>query len=185
MRDLARAGKADFTMLSGCDGTALAFTLMGGHGTISVTANVAPRLMHQMIAAALKGDLAAAREAQRPSCCRCTSACSLKPIRSRSNGRWRAWVSAGGALRLPMTQMSVQHVAALEDAMRQAGIRGLMMAAYLLNSGRTAVAPARGGDACGACVALAGCSWTSRSDFVKTDKIDYKSQGQAQHRAFA
>ena len=65
MRDLARAGRGDFAMLSGCDGTALAFTLMGGHGTISVTANVAPRLMHEMIAAALKGDLANAREINR------------------------------------------------------------------------------------------------------------------------
>ena len=62
MRDLAAAGKRDFAMLSGCDGTALAFTLMGGHGTISVTANVAPKLMHAMIAAARAGELARARE---------------------------------------------------------------------------------------------------------------------------
>ena len=62
MRDLAAAGKRDFAMLSGCDGTALAFTLMGGHGTISVTANVAPKLMHAMIAAARAGEHARARE---------------------------------------------------------------------------------------------------------------------------
>ena len=121
LRDLARAGKSGFAMLSGCDGTALAFTLLGGHGTISVTANVAPKLMHQMIAAGLKGDVAAARELNN----------KLLPLHQRlfleANPIPVKWVVArmglaGGALRLPMTPLSAQHVAALEDAMRQAGI---------------------------------------------------------------
>ena len=121
IRDLARVGQADFSLLSGCDGTALAFTLMGGHGTISVTANVAPKLMHQMIAAALKGDLGTARDINN----------KLLPLHQRlfleANPIPVKWLVArmglaGGALRLPMTPMSPQHVAALEDAMQQAGI---------------------------------------------------------------
>ncbi len=121
MRDLAAAGKRDFAMLSGCDGTALAFTLMGGHGTISVTANVAPKLMHAMIAAARAGELARAREINN----------RLLPLHQRlfvePNPIPVKWVlarmgRAGGALRLPMTALSAQHHAVLEAAMRDAGI---------------------------------------------------------------
>jgi len=120
MRALKLAGKGDFAMLSGCDGTALAFTLLGGHGTISVTANVAPRLMHQMIAAALKGDLAGAREINE----------KLLPLHQRlfleANPIPVKWAVArmgksGDALRLPMTPFSPQHHAALEEALRIAG----------------------------------------------------------------
>ena len=120
MRALKLAGKGDFAMLSGCDGTALAFTLLGGHGTISVTANVAPRLMHQMIAAALKGDLATARELNE----------KLLPLHQRlfleANPIPVKWAVArmgksGDALRLPMTPFSPQHHAALEEALRIAG----------------------------------------------------------------
>jgi len=59
---LARSGHGDFAVYSGEDITALALMLMGGHGVISVTANVAPKLMAQMCAAALSGDVATARE---------------------------------------------------------------------------------------------------------------------------
>ncbi|MDE2048402.1 MAG: 4-hydroxy-tetrahydrodipicolinate synthase [Betaproteobacteria bacterium] len=45
-----------FSVYSGDDGTALALMLMGGHGNVSVTANVAPRLMHELCMAALAGD---------------------------------------------------------------------------------------------------------------------------------
>jgi 4-hydroxy-tetrahydrodipicolinate synthase len=50
-------------VFSGDDATAIALMLLGGKGSISVTANVAPALMHQMCAAAIAGDLATAREA--------------------------------------------------------------------------------------------------------------------------
>jgi len=46
----------DFMLVSGEDGQAMESILAGGHGVISVTANVAPRLMHEMCAAALAGD---------------------------------------------------------------------------------------------------------------------------------
>jgi len=46
-----------FSIYSGDDGTAVALMLLGGHGNVSVTANVAPRLMHELCAAALEGDV--------------------------------------------------------------------------------------------------------------------------------
>ena len=50
-----------FALYSGNDDTALALMLLGGHGVISVTANIAPRLMSDMCRAVLSGDFAAAR----------------------------------------------------------------------------------------------------------------------------
>jgi 4-hydroxy-tetrahydrodipicolinate synthase len=63
IRGLGAAGKTDFAVYSGEDVTALPLMLMGGHGVISVTANVAPKLMAQMCAAALAGDIPRARAA--------------------------------------------------------------------------------------------------------------------------
>src|SRR3954466_991708 len=60
--DLIKRAPRDFAIYSGEDSTALALILLGGHGVISVTANVAPKLMHQMCAAALVGDVKRARE---------------------------------------------------------------------------------------------------------------------------
>jgi len=54
--DLLRRKPGAFRVFSGDDATALAYLLLGAHGDISVTANVAPRAMHQMCAAALAGD---------------------------------------------------------------------------------------------------------------------------------
>jgi len=54
--DLLRRKPAGFAVYSGDDGTALAYILLGASGDISVTANVAPRAMHEMCAAALAGD---------------------------------------------------------------------------------------------------------------------------------
>ena len=60
--DLIKRAPRNFAIYSGEDATALPLILLGGHGVISVTANVAPRLMHEMCAAALVGDLRKARE---------------------------------------------------------------------------------------------------------------------------
>ena len=60
--DLIRRLPRNFAIYSGDDATALALMLLGGHGVISVTANVAPQLMHEMCAAALAGDVKKARE---------------------------------------------------------------------------------------------------------------------------
>jgi 4-hydroxy-tetrahydrodipicolinate synthase len=59
--DLLRRLPGDFAVYSGDDATGLALMLLGGRGVISVTANVAPRLMHEMCLAALKPDPARAR----------------------------------------------------------------------------------------------------------------------------
>jgi 4-hydroxy-tetrahydrodipicolinate synthase len=58
---IARAPK-DFALYSGDDMTAVAAMLLGFHGVISVTANVAPRLMRELAAAAMAGDAATARD---------------------------------------------------------------------------------------------------------------------------
>ena len=60
--DLIKRAPRNFAIYSGEDSGALALILLGGHGVISVTANVAPRLMHEMCAAALVGDVKKARD---------------------------------------------------------------------------------------------------------------------------
>lgn len=59
--DLILRAPADFAIYSGDDATGLALMLLGGHGVISVTANVAPKLMHDMCVAARAGEVAEAR----------------------------------------------------------------------------------------------------------------------------
>lgn len=59
--DLLRRAPADFAIYSGDDASSLALLLLGAQGVISVTSNVAPRLMHDMCSAAFVGDLVTAR----------------------------------------------------------------------------------------------------------------------------
>jgi 4-hydroxy-tetrahydrodipicolinate synthase len=59
--DLIRRAPKGFAIYSGDDATALALALLGGDGVISVTANVAPRSMHELCAAAFAGDVVRAR----------------------------------------------------------------------------------------------------------------------------
>jgi 4-hydroxy-tetrahydrodipicolinate synthase len=59
--DLVRRAPAHFAVYSGDDLSAVNLMLLGGHGNISVTANIAPRMMSEMCAAALAGDVARAR----------------------------------------------------------------------------------------------------------------------------
>ena len=54
---LIKQAPAGFSIYSGDDGTAVALMLLGGHGNVSVTANVAPRLMHELCMAAIEGDV--------------------------------------------------------------------------------------------------------------------------------
>lgn len=60
--DLLLRAPKDFAVYSGDDATGMALMLLGGHGVISVTANVAPKLMHEMCVSAMAGDVATARE---------------------------------------------------------------------------------------------------------------------------
>ncbi|HUQ28464.1 MAG TPA: 4-hydroxy-tetrahydrodipicolinate synthase [Usitatibacter sp.] len=60
VQELMKRVRKDFVVLSGDDATCLSYMLLGAHGVISVTANVAPRLMHQMCAGARAGKAAEA-----------------------------------------------------------------------------------------------------------------------------
>ncbi len=120
IRALAAAGKADFAVLSGEDLTALPLMLMGGHGVISVTANVAPQLMAQMCAAALRGDIAGARAAND----------RLLPLHRKlfveANPIPVKWALAemgliGGEVRLPLTPLAAAHHETVRAALREAG----------------------------------------------------------------
>ncbi len=110
-----------FSIYSGDDGTAIALMLIGGHGNVSVTANVAPRLMHELCMAAIEGR---AREA---------SAIHLKLIELHKNlfiepsPAPTKWAMAqlglcGEALRLPITPLTPAGQAAVGQAMRLAGL---------------------------------------------------------------
>ena len=119
--DLLQRAPNDFAIYSGDDASTLALMLLGASGTISVTANVAPKLMHEMCAAALNGEVAKARE-----------------INFRLLGLHRnlfveanpipvKWAVARmgkmkNILRLPLTPLSQTAYAAVEAAMRQAGV---------------------------------------------------------------
>ncbi|MDZ4097400.1 MAG: 4-hydroxy-tetrahydrodipicolinate synthase [Methylophilaceae bacterium] len=59
--DLIARAPAGFSVYSGDDASAMSLMLMGGKGVISVTANVAPKLMHALCEAAIAGDASAAR----------------------------------------------------------------------------------------------------------------------------
>jgi 4-hydroxy-tetrahydrodipicolinate synthase len=60
VQELMKRVRKDFLVFSGDDMTCLSYMLLGGHGVISVTANVAPRLMHEMCVAARAGNAAQA-----------------------------------------------------------------------------------------------------------------------------
>ena len=119
--DLIRRAPRNFALYSGEDATALALILLGGHGVISVTANVAPKLMHQMCAAALVGDVKKARELNN----------RLLPLHQRlfmetspSPVKW-AMAQMGlieYGLRLPMVPVSGRCHQPLREALHEAGI---------------------------------------------------------------
>ncbi|MNV60180.1 4-hydroxy-tetrahydrodipicolinate synthase [compost metagenome] len=108
-------------MYSGDDPTAVALMLCGGHGNISVTANVAPRLMHELCVAALAGDARRAMEIQ----------FKLMPVHKNlfveANPIPVKWAMArmglcGGTMRLPMTPLTNSNEAVVESALRTSGL---------------------------------------------------------------
>ncbi len=118
MRRMPKA--KSFTLLSGNDDTALAYMLLGGHGVISVTANVAPRAMAKMCDAALSGRLQEARSVN----------ATLMPLHSKlfveANPIPVKWAMAemgliGGTLRLPLTPLAASHHDTVRTALREAG----------------------------------------------------------------
>lgn len=117
--DLILRAPGDFALYSGDDASALAFMLLGGHGVISVTANAAPRKMHEMCVAAFRGDLATARAIN----------AKLFGLHQKlfveANPIPVKWVMArmghiGDGIRLPLTPLSAVNHDVLNAAMRQA-----------------------------------------------------------------
>lgn len=116
----ARCGP-EFAIYSGDDATTLALLLAGGDGCISVTANVAPRKMHLMCDAALRGETAEATRLND----------ELDDLHSalfvESNPIPVKWAVArmglaGAGIRLPLTPLSTQYHARVAAAMRRAGV---------------------------------------------------------------
>ncbi len=119
--DLLLRAPGDFAVYSGDDATTMSLILLGAKGTISVTANVAPRLMHEMCMAALEGDVAKAREINyRLLGLHRNLFVEANPIPVK----WA--VSRLGqiknTLRLPLTPLSQGAQGVVENAMRQAGV---------------------------------------------------------------
>jgi len=119
--DLIRRAPRNFAIYSGDDATCLALILMGGHGVISVTANVAPKAMHQMCAAALVGDVKKARELN----------LRLFPLHQKlfveANPIPVKWAMAEmglieGGMRLPMSPLAEKFHQTVREALHEAGI---------------------------------------------------------------
>jgi len=120
-REILSSCSSEFSVLSGDDATLIDLMGVGAKGVISVTANVAPRRMHDACAAALAGDLATARAID----------ASLQALHRdlfvESNPIPVKWAVArmgliGNAIRLPLVELSSTHEETVLRAMRAAGI---------------------------------------------------------------
>lgn len=118
---LIRDVPAGFSVYSGDDPTAVALMLCGGQGNVSVTANIAPRLMHELCVAAVAGDARRAMELQ----------LRLMPLHKHlfveGNPIPLKWAMhrlglCGPALRLPMTPLSEANIPVVEAALRASGL---------------------------------------------------------------
>ena len=119
--DLLRQVPADFAVYSGDDATGLALMLLGGSGVISVTANVAPRLMHETCAAALKPDLVRAREMNKQLLgLHRNLFVEANPIPVKWAVSQMKLIEPG--IRLPLTPLAENYREPVRAAMRQAGI---------------------------------------------------------------
>ena len=111
----------DFLMFSGDDATACDFMLKGGHGVISVTANVAPKLMHDLCVLAAGGDAAGAHaidEKLHP--LHRDLFVEANPIPVKWAVERMGLMDAG--IRLPLTWLSADRQPLVREAMRHAGI---------------------------------------------------------------
>ena len=120
-KDIIARVSSDFLVYSGDDATAIELILAGGKGNISVTANVAPRDMSEMCAAAMRGDVAAARAFHE----------KLMPLNKNlfieSNPIPVKWALhemglMPDGIRLPLTWLSQACHEPLRQAMRQSGV---------------------------------------------------------------
>jgi 4-hydroxy-tetrahydrodipicolinate synthase len=120
---LIKHAPAGFKIFSGDDPTAIALMLLGGHGNISVTANVAPRQMSELCRAALEGDAKTARAIH-------MKLLSLhKNLFIESNPIPVKWAlqelgRMEGGIRLPLTPLDERYHDVVRTAMREAGLIG-------------------------------------------------------------
>lgn len=105
-----------FSIYSGDDPTAVALMLLGGDGNVSVTANVAPRMMHEMCMAAVSGELAKARELHFK-LMDLNQKLFLEPNPIPVKWALARMGKIKPAIRLPLTPLSVSHHAVLEKAL--------------------------------------------------------------------
>jgi 4-hydroxy-tetrahydrodipicolinate synthase len=116
-----KVGKSAIAYLSGDDYTVLPYVACGGHGVISVVANVAPRAMKELVVAARKPDLAKALEKQ-------VAMAELNRMMfvETNPGPVKAGVAllgkATGELRLPLAPVSDANLAKIKDAMVRFGL---------------------------------------------------------------
>ncbi|GMR03514.1 MAG: 4-hydroxy-tetrahydrodipicolinate synthase [Gammaproteobacteria bacterium] len=108
-------------LYSGDDATALELILLGGKGVISVTANVAPKQMHEMCASARTGDEKKAREInERLMGLHKNLFCESNPIPVKWAVKEMGLIKGG--IRLPLTPLSAGHHETVRQAMRAAGV---------------------------------------------------------------
>jgi 4-hydroxy-tetrahydrodipicolinate synthase len=112
-----------FIQLSGEDGTALAFMAHGGHGCISVTANIAPKLCATFQDACLRGDFATALDIQ-DQLFPLHHALFIEPSPQGAKYALSLIGKMGNALRLPLVPVAPSTEAALRKAMQHAGLIG-------------------------------------------------------------
>ena len=118
---LIKEAPDDFAVYSGDDPTAVALMLCGGQGNVSVTANVAPKLMHELCKAAMAGDVQSAMDIQ-------FKLLSVhKHLFVEPNPIPVKWAMermglCGGTLRLPMTPLSEHLKPTVEAALHSAGL---------------------------------------------------------------
>lgn len=118
---LIKQAPKGFSIYSGDDGTAVALMLLGGHGNVSVTANVAPKLMHQLCVAAMAGQARDAAAIQlRLLALHKALFCEPSPAPTK----WAmSRLGHGGAgVRLPITPLTAAGQAQVESALRDAGL---------------------------------------------------------------
>jgi len=118
---LVKHAPPGFSIYSGDDGTAVALMLLGGHGNVSVTANVAPRAMSELCRAAIAGDAKKA-SAIHMKLVELHQALFVEPSPAPAKWAMARLGLCGSALRLPITPLTASAQATVEQAMREAGL---------------------------------------------------------------
>ncbi|MDH5571267.1 MAG: 4-hydroxy-tetrahydrodipicolinate synthase, partial [Gammaproteobacteria bacterium] len=120
-REIMQRCGPNFEVYSGDDATAMECILAGARGDISVTANVAPKDMHDMCAAALAGDVTTASSINERLMCLHTSLfCEANPIPVKWALHDMGMMSTG--IRLPLTVLSEVHQPTIHRALQDAGV---------------------------------------------------------------